>query len=282
MDLLSRARQEADYMNREIRDIDRQLKKMPEGSLQIWNRDKDKGTRQYVILTNGKKEYLNLQKDSGILAEMAYKKYLQKRRMDCCERKRLAERLIRSSEKCDTERAERLLADDKYSVMMPFACAGSSEELIEWARSGNKLDYKSEERKYRSVSGRMMRSKSEASIDSELFKRGLFVRYDTMLQLSDSVVYPDFIIRSREEPDRIIYWEHFGHMDEASYINRTLHKLQLYIDHGIIPMVNLIITCETKAKPLDAGQIDQLIEMFFGREENTEPARGFYVGMYGK
>ena len=74
--------------------------------------------------------------------------------------------------------------------------------------------------------------------------------------------YPDFTllkVRTRE----IIYFEHFGYMDDEGYRLKTMEKMDLYRASGIYPGKNLIFTYETEHNPLDIkGMRKMLIEMF--------------------
>lgn len=83
-----------------------------------------------------------------------------------------------------------------------------------------------------------------------------------MLQLGDSIVYPDFTIKHIATGD-IYYWEHFGMMDNTKYAQNACSKLQLYTSNGIIPTIHLITTYETKEHPLSSEDIEKIIEHYF-------------------
>lgn len=75
-------------------------------------------------------------------------------------------------------------------------------------------------------------------------------------------MYPDFTIR-HPITGEMVYWEHFGLMDEEAYRNSVYKKLKLYCDNGIIPSINLITTYETKQHPLDANHVEAIIKEYF-------------------
>ena len=52
-------------------------------------------------------------------------------------------------------------------------------------------------------------------------------------------------------------------VDEPAYRRNALSKLQLYMEHGWIPSVNLILTFETKEYPLDLAYVEGLIKEYF-------------------
>lgn len=116
--------------------------------------------------------------------------------------------------------------------------------------------------KVRAADGSMVRSKSEAVIVSELLRANIPFRYECPHQIQNAVVYPDFTIRHPVSGEEFI-WEHFGLMDDRNYAANACRKLETYIRAGYIPMINLILTSETKDHPLDYGIVRMLIAYYF-------------------
>lgn len=114
----------------------------------------------------------------------------------------------------------------------------------------------------KSVLGVDVRSKSEAYIALKLKEKGLAVRYECELQLKHSKVYPDFTILDPRS-GRIYLWEHLGMMDDEEYAAHADRKMMDYVASGYHPMINLILTSETKDSPLDFALVDHLIEYYF-------------------
>ena len=116
--------------------------------------------------------------------------------------------------------------------------------------------------------GERVRSKSEVIIADTLFRHKIPYRYEYPLQVhrtsgsGDTItLHPDFLClntRTRTE----LYWEHFGLMDDPTYSKNTAGKLRLYIENGILPGRNLIITMETKTEPPTAQVLEKLIAEF--------------------
>ena len=116
--------------------------------------------------------------------------------------------------------------------------------------------------------GERVRSKSEIIIADTLFRYKIPYRYEYPLQVhrtsgsGDTItLHPDFLClntRTRTE----LYWEHFGLMDDPDYSANAAGKLRLYIENGILPGRNLIITMETQREPLSTRSIEKLIEGF--------------------
>ena len=115
---------------------------------------------------------------------------------------------------------------------------------------------------HKCISGHFVRSKSEALIDTYLCMHNIPYRYECILQLGDSVLYPDFTIKHPSTGD-IYYWEHFGLMDNKKYAHNSCFKLELYTSHNIIPSIQLITTYETKEHPLSSETIEKIIEHYF-------------------
>lgn len=110
--------------------------------------------------------------------------------------------------------------------------------------------------------GERVRSKSEVIIADSLYRKGIPYRYEYPINLKGwGIVYPDFVILKTEER-REIYWEHFGMMDNPEYTEKAISKIALYEQNGIFPGDNLILTFETKAKPLNRKLILEVIERY--------------------
>lgn len=58
------------------------------------------------------------------------------------------------------------------------------------------------------------------------------------------------------------YWEHLGRLDDKDYVNRNLVKLQQYEDSGIYIGDKLIVTAETKERPLSMKTVRKMIEKY--------------------
>lgn len=113
--------------------------------------------------------------------------------------------------------------------------------------------------RFKSISGNVLRSKSEYMIDSALFSANIPFRYECKLALNHSTLYPDFTIMHPTKK-QLIYWEHFGMIDNVSYSDNITHKINTYLSNDIIPNVNLFITYESKDSPLTYEQIEQIIQ----------------------
>ena len=120
-----------------------------------------------------------------------------------------------------------------------------------------------EKRTIRSAAGLMVRSKAEDLIATELTRRGIPFHYEETITVGNQAFHPDFIILHPLSGKRII-WEHFGKMDDQSYAEKAIRKMQQYLDAGYVPGVNLIITTETSETMLSSTMVDAIIASYFG------------------
>ncbi len=111
--------------------------------------------------------------------------------------------------------------------------------------------------------GERVRSKSEVIIADTLNRLHVPYRYEYPIKLKGGQTFhPDFLclnVRTRKE----FIWEHFGMMDDADYLKKSLWKLQLYNDNDYFPGINLIITMESLGSPIKTRQFEQIIKKFF-------------------
>lgn len=111
--------------------------------------------------------------------------------------------------------------------------------------------------------GCFVRSKSEMIISDLLFARGILYRNECRLDLNDgkAPIYPDFTIL-HPKTKKIIYWEHFGLMDNLDYSKDACRKMNRYMNAGILPGENLIFTFETSDTPLNSAAADRIIDYY--------------------
>ena len=62
---------------------------------------------------------------------------------------------------------------------------------------------------------------------------------------------------------QILYWEHFGMMDNEDYTHKAFRKLEIYALNQILPTYNLITTYESRENPLNPEIVEQIIRMYF-------------------
>ncbi len=115
---------------------------------------------------------------------------------------------------------------------------------------------------FRTGSGIMVRSKSEVIIDTILTDMHIPHRYECQLKLGDMIFYPDFTLLNPKRR-KIIYFEHFGMMDNEQYSGEAYRKLGIYNSFGIIQGVNLITTFEDFNNRLDLDYVKNQLAFYF-------------------
>lgn len=112
------------------------------------------------------------------------------------------------------------------------------------------------------ANGEKVRSKSEVIIADTLFRLKIPYKYEMPLELKNgSIIYPDFCclnLRTRQE----IYWEHFGLMDEPSYVSKTISKIQNIQNSGYNLGENFIFTMENPELPLNPKFVQTMAEKY--------------------
>lgn len=120
----------------------------------------------------------------------------------------------------------------------------------------------SNDTQYYSNEGVRVRSKSELIIANQLEYYGIPYKYEKPLVLYGNIkMRPDFEclnIRTREE----LLWEHLGMMDNISYANKNVNKINIYQQNGFFPGKNMILSFETSTNSLSSKTVNSLIENY--------------------
>lgn len=114
---------------------------------------------------------------------------------------------------------------------------------------------------YRTQNGLLVRSKSESIIAGLLELEDIPFRYEAQLVLDGQNYYPDFTILNPQD-NQILYWEHFGMVDDEDYAASMERKLNVYKRHGIKSWDNLITTYESESNPFNVQMIRRIIKAF--------------------
>lgn len=248
---------ESQRLEEQIKLIESQLKQLPEGKL-ICKRNQKR--YKWYYNKDGKQIYIS-KKDREFAEKLAARKYLEHLYEDLLHEKNAIEFYIRHHKEGNADKM--LTQMPEYQELLKSHFKVLSEELSEWQKSPNIHSNKyPEQLKHKAASGNVVRSKSEVLIDKALYEHKVPFRYEAPLHLGDEVFYPDFTIR-HPDTGQVFYWEHFGRMDNESYAKNTISKLRFYVEHGIIPGVQLITTYETLEKPLSLETVENVIKEYF-------------------
>lgn len=119
------------------------------------------------------------------------------------------------------------------------------------------------ETEYFTDKGERVRSKSEVLIANLLYRYGIPYKYEYPLYINGiGYVYPDFSCLNVRERRKVIL-EHFGKMDDPSYVNRSvLPKLRAYENMGLILGKDYIFTMESSEKVLSSKYLEKIVEKY--------------------
>lgn len=248
---------EQQRIQKEKERIQKQIFKLPAGTIFCFQNGssvkwykKDGKQRQY--LPKSKRKYAE---------QLAVKKYLLLRMKELIQEERAVGSYISHHRESVSE--QMLAPDSPYSELLAPYFQPESSDLQSWMESPYEQNKKYPEQKiYGTSAGIHVRSKSESMIVYLLHDYKIPFRYESELELGQVTVYPDFTIR-HPKTGKLFLWEHLGMVDETAYRRNALSKLQLYMEHGWIPSVNLILTFETKEYPLDMAYVEGLIKEYF-------------------
>ncbi len=125
------------------------------------------------------------------------------------------------------------------------------------------------------LNGERVRSKSELIIADRLKNAGVPYYYEGKYVFVDDeinstkyfyesefdVFFPDFKVLNTRTGE-LLFWEHFGLMDNPEYCDSAQFKIETYAKHGFVMGKNLIISMESSKHSLNIKYIDKLIETY--------------------
>lgn len=252
-------RLESQRLEKQINSLHSQIETFPEGKL-VCTQSNNHYFKWYR--SDGHNSVYIPRKQRNLAEQLAIKKYLSLVIEDLEHEKKAIDFYLRH---LAPSKAEIMLSDEAaYQELLSPFFKPQSQRLCDWMKSPYDYSTKYPEHKiYKTSSGNLVRSKSEALIDMVLSVNKIPFRYECALQLGENMIYPDFTIK-HPQTEVTYYWEHFGKMDDSKYAKNAGEKIQLYISQGIIPSINLITTYETAEMPLDTEKIEKIVEEYFG------------------
>jgi len=112
-----------------------------------------------------------------------------------------------------------------------------------------------------SAGGLKVRSKSEAIIAGLLENKEIPFRYEAKLEIGGKNYYPDFTILKPKD-GKILYWEHFGMVQNPNYNQSMEQKLTVFLRNGLIPWENYVATYDSHNGSINASLIQSIIHAF--------------------
>lgn len=242
------------YQDRLIREYRQKLSGLPEGRL-LATRKRGR-VEYYHVPCGGKRRYISKNKKEFILG-LKLRRYYETA-IKCMESNISAQKkMMNKYEAYDFLSIQRRLPSS-------YRTDAAAPEDADCEAPVNGLKY---DGVHMTSAGFAVRSKTELMIAEMLNFAGISFTYEKPLRLKTPegmyvTVHPDFTFRDRY--GGYVYWEHFGMLGDRRYREKTMNKLTTYIENGIVPSINLVMTAETLDGALDAGTITRTIEMIKG------------------
>ncbi len=259
-DLLSELEQRKDMLAKMIADKEASVSKAPEGSLRVLKKG---GYNQYYVRTDPKDTngaYIK-KKREGLAYALAQKDYDERIIKQAMLEKEALEEYISLVAKCPIESIYDTLSDARRNLVNPIFMKDEEYRRIWMAEEYERMPF-DDSLPFYSSAGVRLRSKSEVMIADMLERYDIPYKYEYPLKLEGlGTARPDFLclnVKRRKE----FVWEHFGMMDNISYANKNVQKLNVYEQNGFTMGDNLIATFESSQNPLGYGAIKSKIEMF--------------------
>lgn len=257
--LYERIKKEHTRLQKQMKSIKKELKKLPAGKIIISHYGNY--CKWYHRSENGK--VIIKKQDRPFAEKLAAKKYLSYSLDDLVAKNRAVEFYLRHYKKCKNK-AEKLLTDyPGYQELLSPYFQPLAQKHKEWMSEPYETNpnYK-DSLNHKTLFGNAVRSKSEELIQLALHTNHIPFRYECALHLGAQVIYPDFMIL-HPVTSEVYYWEHFGRMHDPEYVKKAFAKLQNLALYGYVPFVNLIVTFETPDDPLSTEVVQKIIEHFF-------------------
>lgn len=121
--------------------------------------------------------------------------------------------------------------------------------------------FKPDDPEYYSSDGTRVCSKSEGIILDTYQRHNIPFHYEKPLIIDGYVFHPDFYLLNTRTM-KSFYHEHLGMMGNQDYAYRTIRKLKLFENNGIILGKNLLITMEANGIPVTYKDIENIIREY--------------------
>ena len=250
-----------EHLLRLKREKEQAIKNTPEGFLRI----NSHGNRVQYYHRNNPKDFIGnyiRDKDITLAHKLAQKDYDQKILASIDKELNALRKYQANYPATDIEQVYETLHIERRKLIKPIKDT-DAQYIQNWVNStyrGKEFDANIPE--LYTAKGERVRSKSEVIIADILNGEEIPYKYECPLKLKGwGNVYPDFTVLNIAERKEI-YWEHFGMMDDPDYVEKALHKIELYEENGIFPGDRLILTYETQKSPINQKAIRRIIQKY--------------------
>ena len=201
-------------------------------------------------------------KDITLAKELAQRDYDYKLLKQLRKRQQIVEKLIATYDMTNPEDIYSEMSADRQELVVPRMLSDEN-----YAARWQSVEYKGKSfaegvPEIYTARGERVRSKSEKILADTFERYGIPYRYEYPLEYpGEQVIYPDFHVLNKRLR-KVYIFEHLGMMDDATYMKDALFKLESLQQHGIYPGKNLLLTFESKNKPLSTAVIERIIREY--------------------
>ena len=279
LNIIEEAQKEINRLEKMLKGIDMFLSVAPEGYLKWQNKNgKTYYYQQYMQdvpmiadktmdtenFDKWKRKYIR-KRDIGIVAALAQKNYYSSVKPLVQKQLKELKQFVNKYPKENLEEIYEALSVERKRFVKPLQVS-VKQKIIQWEAEVYEKNTKySENLKFETDQGELVRSKSEVIIANLLYQNQnhILYKYERPLEMTiegrSKIVYPDFTILSKRT-GKIIYWEHAGRMDDPYYVNDFVKKMNTYVTNGLLPGKDVILTYETQNNPLEIGVVKRMIK----------------------
>ena len=279
LNIIEEAQKEINRLEKMLKGIDMFLSVAPEGYLKWQNKNgKTYYYQQYMQdvpmiadktmdtenFDKWKRKYIR-KRDIGIVAALAQKNYYSSVKPLVQKQLKELKQFVNKYPKENLEEIYEALSVERKRFVKPLQVS-VKQKIIQWEAEVYEKNTKySENLKFETDQGELVRSKSEVIIANLLYQNQnhILYKYERPLEMTiegrSKIVYPDFTILSKRT-GKIIYWEHAGRMDAPYYVNDFVKKMNTYVTNGLLPGKDVILTYETQNNPLEISAVKRMIK----------------------
>ena len=279
LNIIEEAQKEINRLEKMLKGIDMFLSVAPEGYLKWQNKNgKTYYYQQYMQdvpmiadktmdtenFDKWKRKYIR-KRDIGIVAALAQKNYYSSVKPLVQKQLKELKQFVNKYPKENLEEIYEALSVERKRFVKPLQVS-VKQKIIQWEAEVYEKNTKySENLKFETDQGELVRSKSEVIIANLLYQNQNHILYknerplEKTIEGRSKIVYPDFTILSKRT-GKIIYWEHAGRMDDPYYVNDFVKKMNTYVTNGLLPGKDVILTYETQNNPLEISAVKRMIK----------------------
>ncbi len=231
------------------------LSKLPKGSL--INRN---GHFYWAYRKNKKQFQRPIKNNPELLNNLITRQYIKESLPVLKKRTQLCRQFLEKEVFYNPYHIRNNLHDVYSDCIKPQVFLDEDVDVSSWCSKPYKRNPWPFDEEHYTTGGKQVRSKSEALIGSEMENRDMLFRCEPEIICGNKRYYPDFSILL-PNIRRIVYFEHFGKMDDPEYLEDTMEKLHIYQQYGLYLGINFFFTWETREHPPNMKYVNQTLDI---------------------